>query len=623
MRSTRSNDADHVTVDFDYRQVSPHVIPDILTLRKIFGYCEHFVPSDAEKQFFREGRDKILASDEGRETLGILRIGDHGTVGLTGAETYADNGRFRGLVTRMGVGNNDGMRGGRFGVGKQALFLASQVRTVFFSSIDSETGFAGHMGVANLSSFRDPSLGTGDDGKALMADRTVYYCNEEYNIKTQGGSPVIRGQFGLGKRENDDYGTDVFVVGFKAKNAEQLSQDILTVLLTEFIVAIDEGKLEVVLPNGFHLGKDTLEDALNLFRSVDHGKKDSRKVAGLALLLKEKWMDIPDFGPGAVQCKFIKFEGENCCEVTREKGMFVHTFKNVCATADCMGIAAIRDGVLNAAFREMENEAHDSFELSDQRFPDAAKREQAKILFKTLEDALHKYAEAAIGGMIEAKTAAVLPDELEELMDICAGQMAVAGVNDKKKNKKETKLKGAHVKPQKKKQGGMLQSQSAHIDKGEGGEENDDDGNTGTENTNTRKRKKNEGSSGGRKHVNPTSLEENGYALRPLPVPPVFHALGSAASGVYRVKFIVPRSKAKVCLHFSATTESNSQERMHVLSAKAFGPDGAELSCGPDLQGTVVAFENVTAGQTITADVTFDVSYYCYAQVRYYEKKNN
>jgi hypothetical protein len=49
---------------------------------------------------------------------------------------------------------------------------------------------------------------------------------------------------------------------------------------------------------------------------------------------------------------------------------------------------------------------------------------------------------------------------------------------------------------------------------------------------------------------------------------------------------------------------------------------GVPIAAWPDLENTVVAFENVVAGQVIDAELEFDVSHYCYAEVRYYEKKN-
>ena len=624
----KRDDATKVTMEFCYQKINPYDIPGVHRLRQIFGFCKKFVTSKQEQDFFDDGANITLCGSDGKKTLGILRISDHGTIGLTGLGNYSENGRFRGLVTRMGMGNDDASRGGNFGVGKQALFLASKVRTVFFSSIDSETGIAGHMGVAKLSSFRDPDLGTGADGNNLCADRTVYYCNESYNPIMQCGNPVIEGQFKFANRQDSDFGTDVFIIGFDPKNEDKFSVEILTVLLSEFIVSVNEGRLEVTLPNGFILSKDTIDKAFEKFKRGNPGKKDLRKVTSYVELVKQPWKASPllsvgvgmqSFPVGAIEYKFIKSEDDNFCRVTREKGMFVHTLKPVCGNANCVGIAVIRDKDLNAAFKSMENEAHDVFEVTDARFSDDSQRELAAAQLTVLEDFLKKCANEEVGAKIVGKTAAVLPDELEELMDICAGQVSVVDVKGKS-NSRSVKLAGIRIKRIKHKLKPVVQAETAGLAEDE---DTDEPSEIGIIQTGGKTNKRKHANSGGRRHLSATSPEANGYVMRFLDIAPVIYASSTASSGRYRVSFTVPRDKAKVCLCFSATTEADSQERLDVKSVSATDAGGNQISATVDLEGTAVSFDNVIKGQTITAEVQFDISYYCYSQVRYYEKKNN
>ena len=629
----KRQDADQVSVVFTYDKVNANCIPDIFRLRQIFGYCEKFVTSQWEKDFFELGMNTVLSGSAGTRDLGVLRIGDHGTIGLTGLADFNENGRFRGLVTRMGMGNDDGARGGNFGVGKQALFLASKVRTVVFSSLD-ETGRSGHMGVAKLSSFRDPKLGTADDGKPLCADRTVFYCDASYDPQRQKGNPVIDGQFEplpsrFSKRSDGDYGTDVFIIGYDPKNEKQLANEILTVVLLEFFVSIAEGKLAVTLPNGFRLDKGNLNETYTKFQQAKPKKTDSRKIECYFRLLQEEWKDspmipvgpgIPAFPQGAIQYKFVKSDEDNFCRVTREKGMFVHTVKNVCGNANCVGIAVIRDKELNAVFKTMENESHVQFQVTNQRFTENLQLDRAQAQLNKLEEFLRECANAEMGAKVEARMAAVLPDELEEFMNICAGQVAVGEVKGKKVS--ATKPTGTRTTRHKHKPTKSVKADSAGLD--DGGEDDEDNTNkTGIKNTGKKHNSGKHANPGGNRHVNPSSPEENGYAMRNLDIAPVFYASGPASSGRYRVTFTVPRSKRKICLCFSATTETDSTERLDVKSVSATDANGLAVPSSVDLGGTAIAFENVEKGQVITAEVKFDVSYYCYSQVRYYEKKNN
>lgn len=624
----KRNGAAKVTMEFCYHKINPYEIPDVYRLRQIFGFCKQFVTSKLEKDFFENGMNKILCGSGGKKSLGILRISDHGTIGLTGLGNYSKNGRFRGLVTRMGMGNDDASRGGNFGVGKQALFIASKIRTVFFSSIDSETGIAGHMGVAKLSSFRDPELGKGSDGTPRCADRTVYYCDGSYDPDRQSGNPVIEGQFKFGKREEGDFGTDVFIMGFEPKNEDKLSAEILTVLLSEFIVAVYEGRLDVILPDGFTLSKETINNAFCKFKNGNPGKADRRKVASYIDLIALPWksspalpvgVGMPSFPAGAIEYKFIKSDEDNFCRVTREKGMFVHTVKKVCGNANCVGIAAIRDKDLNASFKGMENEAHDVFKVSDTRFTEEAQRILAEAQLTALENFLRKCANDETGAKIDDKTEAVLPDELEELMKICAGQVCVAAVKGRSRNM-SVKLAGTRVKRIKHKPKPAVQAETAKLT-----DENDTDEppEIGIFQTGKKTNKRKHANPGGKRHFSATSPESNGYVMRSLDIAPFVYASSVASSGRYKVSFKVPRNKAKVCLCFSATTEADSQERLDIKSVSAVGNDGIQIPATVDLGGTAISFENVTKGQTIIAEVQFDISYYCYSQVRYYEKKNN
>lgn len=621
----KRDDVMTVSMEFAYLKVDESRFPGRLRFLEILNCCKNFVKSKVEKDFLENGR-VALGSTGTHPQLGVLRISDRGTIGLTGMKDYNENGRFRGLVTRMGMGNDDGSRGGNFGVGKQALFLASKIHTVFFSSVDN-TGYAGHMGVAKLSSFLDKKLGSGADGKGLRADSTIYYCNSSFDVENQTGNPVISGQFELANRNEGDFGTDVFIMGFDPKDEKKFANSILTVLLTEFVVSIAEGKLAVTLPDGFLLNKESLGKAFEKFIKSKPGKKDLREVTSYANLLEREWKsspmipvapEVPSFPAGAIQYKFVKSDEDNFCRITREKGMFVHTVKNVCGNAGCVGIAVVRDEGLNATFKEMENESHLEFKVTDQRFPDAVQYAHAKARLKALEDFLRKCANDEVGSKIEKQMAAALPDELEELMNICAGQIAVSEV--KGKNGPTGKIAGTRVKRRRHKPRSAVQASPAGFD-GDGTQEDTEE--PGILTTGKKPNHGKHANSGGDKHANPTSPEANGYIMRALDIAPVFYANGVATSGRYKISFTVPRSKAKVCLCFSATTETDSQERLDVRAVTATDANGVAIPCSVDLGGTAIAFENVEKGAVINAEIEFDVSYYCYSQVRYYEKKNN
>ena len=609
--------ADHVTMKFGYQRIDPNKIPGALDMKRAFAFCRDFPGrSKKEKQFFENGL-KIL-SDTLNKT-GMLCISDYGTCGLQGAKTNANGSRWKGLVMTSGAGNDDGSRGGGFGLGKEAMYLASSLRTIFFSTIEDKENFAAHMGVGCLATFNYPKF----DGNQ-QADRNIFYCAEDYDPETAGSVPSIPGVIEFSDREPGQYGTDVFIPGFEIESdKEKLSAVILGEVLKSFMVAVAEGTLEVVLPNGWHVKNDNLCTSVDWYKHFANAA-DKALVSDLYKLSQVPWkhsdvtvlgIGIDNFPAGAFDYKFIQSDNNiNQCFVTREKGMVVHTVKNVCGTTSAVGFIIIRDAGLNAVFKKMENARHDRFEVSNGRFPDKNERNLAKAQYDKLHECATAWAEGEAGVEIVDSTAAVMPDELDELMEVCAGQFTVDAV--KAKSGKKPGIGGIRIKKHKHKNTKATQATSANLTD----EVIDSPPEPGVPTGKGRNARKRGNPVSGKKYVNPNAPEANGFVLRPLENP-TFYATGGAETGRYKFSFRAPRAKAKVCVCFSSTAENDGREALSVKSVTATS-GGLPVVASPDLENTVVSFENVTKDQVVDAEIVFDVSHYCYSEVRYYEKKD-
>lgn len=613
----KADGADHVTMKFGYRRIDPNEIPGALKMKQVFTWCRDFPGrSRAEKKFFEHGLE-IFGNVA--DKTGMLSISDYGTCGLRGARTNANGSRFKGLVMTSGAGNDDGSRGGGFGLGKEAMYLASGLRTIFFSTVENEEYYAAHMGVGCLATFNAPNLGGN-----CQADRNIFYCADDYNPDVTGSVPSIPGVIKFSDRKPDEYGTDVYIPGFEAEtDKEKLSAGILGEVLKSFMVAVSEGSLEVVLPNGFTVTKESLGSKVDWYGHFA-SQADKRLVRELYKLAMKPWkhsdavvvgLGIDNFPKGAFDYKFIaNDENINQCLVTREKGMVVHTVKNVCGTTSAVGFIVVRDAGLNPVFKKMENARHDKFEVSTGRFPDRDTRRIAKERLKKLEECATRWAESEAGVEIVDSTSAVLPDELDELMEVCAGQFTVDTV--KAKSSMKAGIGGVRVKRHKHRNTKVTKADPAHV--------GDDDGETppepGLAHGDGKNRRKRGNPGGGKKNVKPDSPEANGFVLRSIE-DPTFYAAGRPETGKYRFSFRVPKAKAKVCACFSSTAENDGREALSVKSVTAMCA-GDPIAASPDLENTVVSFENVSAGQVIDAEIEFDVTHYCYAEVRYYEKKD-
>ena len=166
-------------------------------------------------------------------------------------------------------------------MGKEAMFLASGLQTLFFSTIDDQDKFAALMGVGYLATFNWPKF----DGNQ-QADRTVFYCAENYDPDDETSNPAIEGTIKFSSRKDDAFGTDVYIPGFEyASDTEELSAEILNEVLKSFIIAIDAGELVVSLPNGKVVEKENLGSMVDW---VAHfvGNADKRLVQDLYQLTK-------------------------------------------------------------------------------------------------------------------------------------------------------------------------------------------------------------------------------------------------------------------------------------------------------------------------------------------------
>src|SRR5690606_18081991 len=131
--------------------------------------------------------------------------------------------------------------GGSFGIGKHAPFACSNLRTVFYGTLDTE-GKVAFQGVAKLITHLD------DNGNPRQG--TGFFGEIEF-LQPIKGKEQIETIF-----HRNEIGTDVFVAGFEQN--EEWKSEIIKSVLESFFVAIYEGKLEVIVEEE-HLRADNIE----------------------------------------------------------------------------------------------------------------------------------------------------------------------------------------------------------------------------------------------------------------------------------------------------------------------------------------------------------------------------
>lgn len=216
-----------VTVVFERGSLATSDVPDRQTLADILQAAREFSVGQERAGDFYEKAIGLLSE----QTMDVLRIGDYNTTGLDGEDNDSHGGWYR-LVRTSGSNSAHGAGGGSFGIGKGAPFAASELHTVFYSTVNGKGGSA-FQGKARLSSFTkdgDVRRGIGQLGVSA-ATRGVSSVRSLSAIPTDF--------------QRSEQGTDVFILAYKTQ-ASDWCDALLKSVIENFWAAIHFGDLEVV-----------------------------------------------------------------------------------------------------------------------------------------------------------------------------------------------------------------------------------------------------------------------------------------------------------------------------------------------------------------------------------------
>ena len=252
-----------VRMEFELGEMPTDSIPGIEVLRDHLAQVE-----EATRRTQGHGRMEAALNLADEETVSVLRISDFGTTGLGGSESLSDPMSPLSALTRgAGISANDGSRGGSFGIGSAVGPMASDLCTVFYTSLPrgkSEIVFAGY---SRLASHRD------DDGILRVGDGffTDFSVTNDFRYLRNPGP------FGPFKSRTEP-GTDIFIVGYRKADEDPCLHNIRDAFIDNFMMAIHHGRLEVSgkgRDQEWHLDAQTLgtyantrQESLAFYRAI-------------------------------------------------------------------------------------------------------------------------------------------------------------------------------------------------------------------------------------------------------------------------------------------------------------------------------------------------------------------
>ncbi|MGH4139480.1 hypothetical protein [Clostridium sp.] len=379
-----------VIVEFSKFYIDSEEVPGSDELKDALSRCNDFWERQGNKKtanFFKKALD-VASSNK----IAVLRISDFNTTGLTGSDKEY-NTPWQNLVKSSGVSDKGGSAGGSFGIGKSAPFACSEVRTIFYSTLDKDYLNAA-QGVARLVSFKDITNDT---------TQGIGYYGEMQRNKS------LTSQLGLDNRfeRHGKTGTDVYILGFIEN--EEWEKEMIKSVLDGFLISIFQEKLVVKIEkNG--ISKETLPFFIDKYKN--EAKLAYNYYQVLTSENSEKIVtSFEDLG-GIELYVLMQPNLHRKVLVSRSSGMKIFDKQNISSTIQFASILILKDDKINSYFREMETPQHNAWEADRHYEPKKAKKARAQ-LFKYIKETILSLGRSNVSDEIDAEgVGEYLPDEL-------------------------------------------------------------------------------------------------------------------------------------------------------------------------------------------------------------------
>ena len=365
----RRNKNQPVKVEFRSFDMKTDNIPGILEVRKELQLCLEFWTAKGKKQaidFFTNALSAVKPS----LTIQCLRISDFNTTGLDG-----DN--FDSLLKGAGDSDKHGSTGGSKGVGKNATFVCSYLRTVFYSTY-AQDGIAMHEGKAKLARRQ-----VGNDAD-LNTTGVGFYTDSEKNKGINGYLSLDRFQ-----RQPNDYGTDIFIIGLRNTEGDKWKKEIIANVLSSFLVAIERESL-VVDVDGLEITKDKLPDIIQnnvLDKKLKEKIQNEYYLLGNSADIHVEPFKVAGFDNDTVEIRVVKqIQGltpTKAYTVVRYPYMQIFS-KELGTILPFSALVIIEDGKLCEFLINLENIQHTNWSVED--IDDSSEKAFARHVIKEIND---------------------------------------------------------------------------------------------------------------------------------------------------------------------------------------------------------------------------------------------
>lgn len=393
-----------VVVEFRKVEIPTKDIAYLSELQEALYACRRYWTKYEDKKtkdFFNKA---IAVSESG--TIPVLRVSDFHTTGLIGADSVGDieemdiKAPWVKLVKGAGISGKEGASGGSFGIGKSAAYACSDMRTVYYSTIDIH-GVRATQGVARLVSFPQ----TEGKRKQLTAGMG-YFGKKEMN------QPIYEWQSLDKQFIRKTPGTDVFILGFTEK--KDWKQEMIASVLEDFLMAVYAGRLEVCIEEE-RISRETLQAMIETYKEI----APNAYHYYLTLTSEDAVCEtIPFNHLGKIELHLLFKNGlHRRVLMCRNNGIRVYDQKNISATIQFAGICMLKDEKLSEYFRGMENPQHNAWEPERHERPGEAKKIK-QDLTRLIKKTVLEFGKKTTAEEMDAEgVGEYLPDDISSIPD--------------------------------------------------------------------------------------------------------------------------------------------------------------------------------------------------------------
>lgn len=354
-----------VIVEFNDFYLPTKDIPSYDKLLEVYTrereYWDDFLENDKKAvKFFDNGID-ILKGDKVR----VLRISDFNTTGLLGV--YGKSTPWKNLVKNKFVSDKSSYSGGSFGIGKDAAFACSELRTVFYSTYNTD-GEKAFQGAVKL-----PSYQIGD----INYEGFGFFSKDDGTKKSDPIDDCLSLDPSYSRSE---YGMDKYIIGFNdSTSTDELKKQLIVSSIDNFLYAFYTEKL-VVKYGDVVVDKEHLD---SLFEKY-HDDIDKLTIEYYETLKNpDSTLFKTVFQQDDIKI-FVKLNQSfgRRAAVVRQSGMKVFDKGNINGHIGFSSVIVLTGDEVNAYFKKLENAEHTQW--SEFR----GNKEEAKKYWNIFFDAL-------------------------------------------------------------------------------------------------------------------------------------------------------------------------------------------------------------------------------------------